>query len=117
MDDNPHYAPENLLNMLQQMLGVKNDRQLADRIGFLPSAICKVRHRKGIVSPLMLISMQEETGLSLAVLRGLMGDYRDHTGPSAVHPKVPPLRPLHQLSHPSLLPPSAQPKLAVSARP
>jgi len=103
MENNPHYAPANLLNVLQQMLGSKNDRQLADRLGVLPSQICKIRKSRSIVSSALLISMQEETGLSILELRGLMGDYREHTGLSAKHPQGPPLQCLHQLQHRNLL--------------
>lgn len=115
MENNPHYAPGNLLNMLQQMLGLKNDRQLADKLGVLPSQVSKVRKNRVIVSPALLISMQEETELSISVLRGLMGDYRDHTGPSAKHPEEPPLQCLHQLQHPNLLPAFARPGPAARA--
>jgi len=112
MKNNPHYAPENLLNMLQQLLGLKNDRQLADRFGVKPSQICKIRHRKGVVSGAFLISMHEETDLSIAVLRGLMGDYRESTAASAKHPAEPPLNCLHQLHHPSMLPAFARASIA-----
>lgn len=104
MKNNPHYAPENLLDMLQQLLGLKNDRQLAERFGVLPSQICKIRKRKGVVSGAFLIRMHEETDLSIAVLRRLMGDYRESTAASAKHPVEPPLHCLHQLQHASMLP-------------
>ncbi|MFC5511040.1 hypothetical protein ACFPOU_07865 [Massilia jejuensis] len=104
MKNNPHYAPENLLNMLQQLLGLRNDAHLADRLGVEPSQICKIRHRKGVVSGAFLINAHEETGLSIGVLRGLMGDYRESTAASAKHPEEPPLHCLHQLNHPSMLP-------------
>ena len=122
MDHNPHYAPENLLDMLQQILGAKNDRQLADRLGITPSQISKIRHHNGIVSAALLINMHEETGLSIAVLRGLMGDYREHTGATAVHPEEAPMQCLHLIQHPSLLPESARPlagrgRVAIAHRP
>ena len=103
MKNNPHYAPENLLNMLQQLLGMRNDAQLADRLGVEPSQICKIRHRKGVVSGAFLINAHEETNLSIAVLRGLMGDYRESTAPSTKHPVQPPVLCLHQLQRPSML--------------
>lgn len=116
MKNNPHYAPENLLNMLQQLLGLKNDRQLAERFGVLPSQICKIRHQNGVVSAAFLIRMHEETDLSIAVLRGLMGDYRKSTAASAQHPAEPPLHGLHQLQQSSMLPARARPVKAPSAR-
>lgn len=120
MKNNPHYAPENLLNMLQQLLGLRNDAQLADRLGVEPSQICKIRHRKGVVSGAFLINAHEETNLSIAVLRGLMGDYRESTAASAKHPVEPPEHCLHQFQHPSTLRAFARPAslaVASAARP
>lgn len=97
MKNNPHYAPENLMDMLGRVLRVRNDRQLAERFGVQPSQICKIRKRKAVISSAFLINMHEETGLSLRLLRGLMGDFRDNTGPSAKHPAVPPPERLHEL--------------------
>jgi hypothetical protein len=97
MKNNPHYAPENLLDMLVRVLQVKNDRQLAARFDVLPSQICKIRKRRAPISAAFLINMHEETGLSLAVLRALMGDFRDNMGPSAKHPAVPPPQRLQEL--------------------
>lgn len=91
-EDNPHYDPEALLDTLMRLLGTRNDRQLATRLGVQPSQICKVRKRRVSVAPSLLISMHEETGLSLRQLRALMGDYRAHTGPSAKHPVLPQLQ-------------------------
>lgn len=84
--DNPHYDPEALLDTLMRVLGTKNDRHLAHRLSVQPPQICKIRKRRVSVAPALLICMHEETGLSLRQLRALMGDYRDHTGPSAKHP-------------------------------
>lgn len=97
MKNNPHYAPENLMDMLVRILRVTNDRQLAERFGVQPSQICKIRKRKAVISPAFLINMHEETGLSLRLLRGLMGDFRDNTGPSAQHPAAPPPERLQEL--------------------
>lgn len=97
MKNNPHYAPENLMDMLVRVLRVRNDRHLAERFGVQPSQICKIRKRKAVISPAFLINMHEETGLSLRLLRGLMGDFRDNTGSSAKHPAVPPPERLQEL--------------------
>lgn len=96
-EDNPHYDPKTLLDTLTRLLGVKNDRQLAFRLKVQASQICKVRHRRASVAPSLLISMHEETGLSLRQLRALMGDYREHTGASAKHPALPQLQYLKDL--------------------
>jgi DNA-binding transcriptional regulator YdaS (Cro superfamily) len=90
--DNPHYDPKALLDTLMQILGCRNDRQLANRLGVQPSQICKIGKRRVSVSPALLISMHEETGLSIRQLRALMGDYRVHTGASAKHPVHPQLQ-------------------------
>ena len=89
MEENPHYDPEALLETLQSLLGAKNDRQLAVRLGVQPSQICKIQKRRLAMSPNLLISMHEETNMSLRQLRALMGDYRN-TGPTAKHPVQPP---------------------------
>jgi len=88
-EENPHYDPETLLNTLMGLLGTRNDRQLANRLGVQPSQICKLRKRRVALAPSLLISMHEETGLTLRQLRALMGDYRLHTGRSAKHPALP----------------------------
>jgi hypothetical protein len=88
---NPHYDPEALLDTLMSILGAPNDRQLARRLQVAPSQVCKVRKRRISVAPSLLIGMHEETGLSIRQLRALMGDYREHTGPSAKHPHLPQL--------------------------
>lgn len=90
--DNPHYDPVALLDTVMRLLGAKNDRQLSSRLGVTGSQICKVRRRRLSVGPSLLISMHEETGLTLRQLRALMGDYREHTGPSAKHPVLPQLQ-------------------------
>lgn len=89
--DNPHYNPGTLLDTLTDLLGARNDRHLADKLSGQPSQICKIRKRRVSVAPALLISMHEETGLSIRQLRALMGDFREHTGPSAKHPSVPQL--------------------------
>lgn len=88
-EHNPHYDPEALLDTLMSILGAPNDRQLAHRLQVAPSQVCKVRKRRISVEPSLLIGMHEETGLSIRQLRALMGDYRQHAGPSAKHPIVP----------------------------
>ncbi|KFC72663.1 helix-turn-helix domain-containing protein [Massilia sp. LC238] len=90
--DNPHYDPDLLLDTLMSLLGARNDRQLASRLSVQPSQICKIRKRNVSVAASLLISMHEETGLSLRQLRALMGDYREHTGASAKHPMLPQLQ-------------------------
>lgn len=99
-EDNPHYDPKTLLDTLMRLLGVKNDRQLAFRLNVPASQICKVRHRRVSVASSLLISMHEETGLSLRQLRALMGDYREHTGASAKHPALPQLQYLKSVRPP-----------------
>lgn len=91
MAENPHYNPARLLDTLQEILELENDRQLAAKLEANPSQISKIRNRRAIVAPALLISMHEETGISLRQLRALMGDYRPHTSPSVRHPLTPQL--------------------------
>lgn len=97
-EHNPHYDPDTLLDTLMRLLRVRNDRQLATRLGALPSQICKIRKRQLSVSATLLISMHEETDLSFRQLRALMGDYRDNTGPKSAHPVMPQLQYLKALT-------------------
>jgi hypothetical protein len=90
--DNPHYDPEALLDTLMRILDARNDRQLAGKLWVQASQICKIRKRRVPVAATLLISMHEETGLSIRQLRALMGDYREHTGASAKHPVLPQLQ-------------------------
>lgn len=87
-DDNPHYDPEHLLDTLQRVFSVRNDRQLAVKLDVHPSLLCKIRHRELDVPATLLIHLEEETNFSIRDLRRLMGDYRPHSGPSARHPTV-----------------------------
>jgi transcriptional regulator with XRE-family HTH domain len=115
MKNNPHYAPENLMDMLQLVFRLRNDRQLAARLGVLPSQICKIRKRRAPISPAFLLNMHEETGLSVDMLRALMGDFRDNTGPSSKHPVTPPLNRLEGLQR--LYEIYRQPNVSVSTMP
>lgn len=83
-----------------RILKDSNDRQLAKRLSVQRSQICKVRKRRVPVASSLLISMHEETGLSLRQLRALMGDYRAHTRPSAKQPAMPQLQYLKGLEVP-----------------
>lgn len=87
-DDNPHYNPGHLLDTLIRLYNVKNDRQLADRLGVTPPLLCKIRGCKIDPPSWFLIHLNEETNFSVRDLRALMGDYRAHCGPSARHPTV-----------------------------
>ncbi|UTY55854.1 hypothetical protein [Massilia sp. erpn] len=85
-EDNPHYDPGHMLNTLQRVFNVKNDRQLASRLQVQPALLCKVRGSKIDIPSWLLIHLYEETNFSIRELRALMGDYREHSGPSARHP-------------------------------
>jgi hypothetical protein len=83
---NPHYDPDRFLDTLQQVFNVKNDRKLALRLAVSPPLICKIRRNKIDTPDWLLIHLNEETSFSVRELRALMGDYREHSGPSARHP-------------------------------
>lgn len=87
-DGNPHYNPANLLNTLQRLFNVKNDRQLAKKLDLQPPLLSKLRHKRIDAPPALLIHLNEETNFSIQELRALMGDHRPHCGPSARHPTV-----------------------------
>lgn len=72
------YGPDNLLDALIDRLNAKNDTALSRLLGTDPPVISKIRHRSLGVGAALLISMHEETGLSIKELRSMMGDRRDH---------------------------------------
>lgn len=99
MDNNPHYDPANLIDTLRRIMGVQHDSHLAERLGVQPPQISKIRKRITPVSSSFLINLHEETGLSFSVLRGLMGDFRTSTAPSAEHPAIPPRARILEVEH------------------
>jgi hypothetical protein len=84
--DNPHYNPVHFVDTVTYVFGVKYDRKLSLRLGVAPPLLCKIRHNKIDTPDWLLIHLNEETNFSLRELRALMGDYREHSGPSARHP-------------------------------
>ncbi len=74
--DASRYDPSHLLDTLQATLKLKNDAALSRILGLSPPVISKIRHRQIPVGASVLIRIHEVTQLSIAVLRGLMGDRR-----------------------------------------
>jgi plasmid maintenance system antidote protein VapI len=70
------YDPDPLLTAISELLNVKSDAQLARALAISPPAISKIRHRKMVVGPNLLIRMHEMTKISIKELRALMGDHR-----------------------------------------
>lgn len=62
-----------LLDLLKATLALKTDAALARRLALPIPAISKLRHCKIRVTPDMLISMHEETGLSIRELKSYLG--------------------------------------------
>jgi hypothetical protein len=75
------YDPDQLLNNVRMHLGLKNDAALARKLCVQPPVLSKVRHRRSPVSAELLISMHEESGLTIRDLRALMGDRREQFSP------------------------------------
>jgi DNA-binding transcriptional regulator YdaS (Cro superfamily) len=70
------YSPDP--NKLRAHLRLKNDAALAGRLQVAPPVLSKIRHGRLQVGATLLISMHEESGISLKDLRELMGDRRKH---------------------------------------
>ncbi|WP_426162432.1 helix-turn-helix domain-containing protein [Pseudoduganella sp. R-34] len=81
--ENPDFNPNLLLDTMKEWLGVRTDCRLAQRLAVGGPSISKLRHGRVPVSADLLVSMHEETGLSIRELRLLAGDLRWHTGKSA----------------------------------
>lgn len=79
------YDPNYLLDTLIEKLRLKNDAALSRKLEVAPPVISKIRHGRLPVGASMLIRMHEESGLSIAELRRLMGDRRTKFRISGVH--------------------------------
>jgi len=75
------YDPNKLLDHLIKHLGLKNDAALAQKLHVASPVLSKIRHRKLAVGATLLISMHEESEISIKDLRQLMGDRRKHFRP------------------------------------
>jgi hypothetical protein len=69
----PSTTPGRLLDRLKELLLLRNDTELAIALQTTPGLISKVRHGKLPVSDWLLISMHEESELSIRELRALNG--------------------------------------------
>jgi plasmid maintenance system antidote protein VapI len=70
------YNPDQLLDGIINLLGLKNDAALSRALEVAPPLISKIRHQRLTISASMLLRMHEVTGMSIRELRHLMGDYR-----------------------------------------
>lgn len=80
LEEQPAYDPDALLDEVKDRLKLPHDAALARRLGVTPPHISKIRHRHLPVTAMLLISMQEETEMSIRDLRYLCGDFRPYTG-------------------------------------
>lgn len=74
----PHavYDPNRLMNELLVVFDLKSDKDLAPVLGISRSAISKIRHQRAGIPASLLIQVHLLTGLSIKILRDLMGDRR-----------------------------------------
>lgn len=79
-EGNPSYNPGNLLDTLQRVFSLKNDRQLATRPGMPPPLLCKISGAKLDAPPWFLTHLNKETNFIIRELCALMGDERPHCG-------------------------------------
>jgi hypothetical protein len=70
--------PNKLLNHLRAHLRLKSDAALAGRLQVAAPVLSKIRHGRLPVGATLLISMHEESDISIKDLRALMGDRRKH---------------------------------------
>jgi transcriptional regulator with XRE-family HTH domain len=61
-----------LLNYLQAMYGIKNDRQLALKIGFSTPTLSKIRTGKYKVSADMIIAIHEKFDIPIKDIKALL---------------------------------------------
>ncbi|MEO8600635.1 MAG: hypothetical protein ABI656_12485 [bacterium] len=70
------FNPDNLLDTLIEQLKLKNDAALSRKLEVAPPVISKIRHRRLPIGASLLIRMHEASGMSIRMLRDLMGDRR-----------------------------------------
>lgn len=70
------YDPNKLIDALIRRMLLKNDVALCRALEVGPPLISKIRNRTLPVSAALLIRMHEESNISIAELRSLMGDRR-----------------------------------------
>ncbi|MEC4722074.1 hypothetical protein RY831_23170 [Noviherbaspirillum sp. CPCC 100848] len=85
------YDPNRLLDRVRETLKLSNDAALARTLQILPPVLSKIRHRRTPVSASLLIRIHEETNLSIAELRALLGDRRQKFRVTDAYIKVSPL--------------------------
>ena len=71
-----HYDPNHLLDALLARLELKNDAALSRVLDVARPVIASIRQRSLGVGAWLLLRMAEASNLSIADLRGLMGDQR-----------------------------------------
>jgi transcriptional regulator with XRE-family HTH domain len=78
------YNPDTLLDTVKEWFGLASDRALARRLRLGPPTISRIRNRRQPASSEVLLRMHEATSFPIRDLRFLAGDFRWHTGLSAV---------------------------------
>lgn len=74
------FRSADLLDVLIDFLGLKNDAALGRALQVSAPILSKIRHGALPVSAATLIRMHEVSGLSIHELRACMGDHRAHFG-------------------------------------
>lgn len=69
----PDYTPVRLLDAAARALGARNDLQLARALEMDNGMVCRIRHRKQIVTDRLMIDIMDRTGWTIDVVRKLAG--------------------------------------------
>lgn len=80
INDGAGFRSADLLDVLIDFLGLKNDAALGRELQVSPPILSKIRHGGLPVSAAILIRMHEVSGLSIFELRACMGDHRKRFG-------------------------------------
>lgn len=65
-----------LLDRLIEVMGLKNDASLSRVLEVAPPVISKIRHGRLDIGPSLLIGAHEESGLSIAEMKAMIGQSR-----------------------------------------
>ena len=80
VDDQASFDSGHLLDVLIEILHLKNDAALCRVLNVGPPLISKIRNGSSSISAALLIRMHEDSGLTVGELRALMGDHRKNFG-------------------------------------
>lgn len=69
-----------MLDYVKQVIGVRSDARLCEKLNVAKATVSKIRHRKLMVGANLLLAIHEATEIPIKKLKQLMGDQRKTGG-------------------------------------